>query len=149
MGPREAAEILTQVMARTTDADDLSGLAVALSAVLTRVDRPGLSRRSATALVVVGPPAGTGQPLVAAASLGPALEPLPCPLATPELVELLKQPTCIGPARRVILDQLANRYRRPFADQWAFVRFAQEQNLGLNFTSPPRRAVPVVGSQTR
>src|SRR5262249_18107777 len=54
-------------------------------------------------------------------------------------VELLTQPTCIGPAGRAILDQLENRYRRKFADHWAFVRFAQEQNLGLDFTSPPRR----------
>ena len=53
-------------------------------------------------------------------------------------VELLKDPLCVGPARRVILDQLEHRYQRKFADQWAFVRFAQEQQLGLDFTSPPK-----------
>jgi hypothetical protein len=65
--------------------------------------------------------------------------PLPCRLSTQQLVELLKQPTCIGPARRVILDQLENRYRGKFADHWAFVRFAKEQKLGLDFTTPPKR----------
>jgi hypothetical protein len=59
--------------------------------------------------------------------------------STPDLVELLKQPTCFGPARRVILDQLENRFRQKFADHWAFIRYAQEQNLGLDFTSPPKR----------
>jgi hypothetical protein len=75
------------------------------------------------------------------AALAPALEPPPCRLSTPDLVELLKQPTCVGPARCVILDQLQNRYGRPFADQWAFVRFAQQQNFGLDFTSPPKRLI--------
>jgi hypothetical protein len=41
--------------------------------------------------------------------------------------------------RRVILDQLEHRYRRKFADHWAFVRYAHEQKLGLDFTSPPKR----------
>jgi tRNA A-37 threonylcarbamoyl transferase component Bud32 len=145
MGPRVAAETFIQAMARTSDPEGVSVLAPGLSAVLTRVDRPELSRRSAAVLAVAGPVAGTGRPLVAAATLGQALEPLPCRFSTQELVELLKQPTCIGPARRIILDQLANRYRRPFVDQWAFVRFAQEQNLGLDFTSPPQRLVAPVG----
>ncbi len=39
----------------------------------------------------------------------------------------------------MILDQLEVRYRQKFADTWAFVRFAQEQHLGLDFTSPPKR----------
>jgi hypothetical protein len=68
-----------------------------------------------------------------------AWQPLPCRFSTQELVELLKQPLCIGQARRVILDQLENRYGRQFADHWEFVRYAQEQNLGLDFSSPPKR----------
>ena len=30
-------------------------------------------------------------------------------------------------------------HRRTFADQWEFVRFAEEQQLGLDFTTPPKR----------
>jgi hypothetical protein len=52
-------------------------------------------------------------------------------------------PSCIGEARRVVLDQLGNRYRRRFADPWDFVRFAKQQRLGgLDFTTPPRRPEP-------
>jgi hypothetical protein len=63
----------------------------------------------------------------------------PCRFSTLELVEMLKEPLCVGAARRAILDQLEIRYRQKFADQWDFVRFAQRQNLGLDFTGPPKR----------
>jgi hypothetical protein len=77
--------------------------------------------------------------LGAPALLSPALEPLPRRFSDQHLVELLKQPLCVGPARRAILDLLESRHGRTFADQWEFVRFAQQQELGLDFTSPPRR----------
>jgi hypothetical protein len=54
-------------------------------------------------------------------------------------VDLLKQPICFGEARRVILNQLENRYRQKFSDHWDFVRFAEKQKLNLDLTSPPKR----------
>jgi hypothetical protein len=76
------------------------------------------------------------------ALLHQVIEP-PCRFTTPQLVEMLKEPLCVGPARRDILDQLEIRYRQKFIDQWEFVRFAQERNLGLDFTGQPKRlAVP-------
>ncbi|MGO9466002.1 MAG: hypothetical protein ACLQIB_43755 [Isosphaeraceae bacterium] len=69
-------------------------------------------------------------------------EPFPCRLTTQDLVDLLKMPTCIGAARRVVLNHLGNRYGRRFANHWAFVRFAREQKLDLDFTTPPRRPEP-------
>jgi hypothetical protein len=68
-----------------------------------------------------------------------SIEPFPCRLTTQELVELLKMPTCLGEARRIVLDHLGNRYHRHFVNHWAFVRFATEQNLNLDFTTPPKR----------
>ena len=68
--------------------------------------------------------------------------PNPCRLSTQELVELLKMPTCYGSARRVVLDHLGNRYGRHFVNHWAFVRYAREHNLGLDFTTPPKRPDP-------
>jgi hypothetical protein len=44
--------------------------------------------------------------------------------------------------RRVILDQLGNRYGRRFDTRWDFVRYAQEKGLSLDFTAPPRRPDP-------
>jgi predicted Ser/Thr protein kinase len=69
-------------------------------------------------------------------------KPLPCRLTPHELVELLKMPTCNGEARQLVLDHLGNRYGRRFFNHWEFVRYAHEQNLGLDFTTPPRRPDP-------
>ncbi len=52
--------------------------------------------------------------------------PPPCRLSTQDLVDLLKMPTCVREVRRVILDQLGNRYRRRFDTHWDFVRYAQQ-----------------------
>ena len=68
-----------------------------------------------------------------------AAEPLPCRLTTQDLVELLKMPTCVREVRRVILNQLGNRFRRRFDTHWDFVRYAQQQRLNLDFTPPPKR----------
>jgi hypothetical protein len=73
------------------------------------------------------------------ALLATASEPLPCRLTTQDLVELLKMPTCVGEVRRVILDQLGNRYGRRFDTHWDFVRYAQQHGLNLDFTTPPQR----------
>ena len=47
-----------------------------------------------------------------------------------------------GEARKVILTHLGNRYGRRFGNHWEFVRYAREHNLGLDFTTPPRRPDP-------
>jgi hypothetical protein len=60
-------------------------------------------------------------------------------LSDQDLVELLKDPLCVGDARRAVLDQLGLQHHRAFANQWEFVRFAEKQNLGLDFISPPKR----------
>ena len=76
---------------------------------------------------------------VAEASVRVGSRPSPCRLSTQELVELLKMPTCFGKARRIVLDHLGNRCGPRFVNDWAFVRYATEQKLGLDLTTPPRR----------
>jgi hypothetical protein len=48
-------------------------------------------------------------------------------------------PICFGEARKVVLKHLGNRNGRSFANHWEFVRYAQEQRLDLDFTTPPKR----------
>jgi hypothetical protein len=110
--------------------------------LLNTVPGAEIPSRSATAAAAVAFPAGTGHALAALTLIIPAAEPPPCLLSTQQLVDLLKMPTCIGDIRRVILDQLGNRYHRTFGNAWEFVYFAQEQNLGLDFTTPPQRPEP-------
>jgi hypothetical protein len=104
-----------------------------LSAVPT-ADVPSQSTSDATPITLT---AGTGNPLTFVVAL--AAQPRPCCLSSQQLVELLKMPTCIGKARRLVLDHLGNRYHRTFADVWEFVRYAEEHKLDLDLTSPPRR----------
>ena len=118
----------------------LQRLAEALTVVLTEV-QPGQQRaRYAAGLGCLGQQGGV---LPALSLLRLAAQELPtCRLPTQDLVELLKDPLCVGLARRIVLDQLEQRYHRPFADHWEFVRFVRAQQLGLDLTSPPRRAGP-------
>jgi hypothetical protein len=135
----EAAAILIQTIKDCHNPHSRRLLVACLSVALSAVPGSPIPTLSATAASAVASAAGSGQPLAALAAVLAAAEPPPCRLPTQELVELLKMPTCMSEARRVVLDQLGNRYRRSFADQWDFVRFAQKQQLGLDFTSPPRR----------
>jgi hypothetical protein len=138
MEAKEATTILVQAMKYTDDPSALHQLAQGLCAV-SPADIPSRSAMAASAVAV---PAGAGQPFTALASLIPAAELPPCRLCTQQLVELLKMPACIGEVRRVILDQLGNRYRRRFADVWEFVRFAKERLPDVDLTSPPQRPEP-------
>ena len=85
---------------------------------------------------MAGMPPAAGQPFTLLAVTIPAMERPPCRLSTQALVDLLKMPTCTSGARRIILDQLGYRYHRMFLGTWHFVHFAEEQKLGLDFTTP-------------
>ena len=63
-------------------------------------------------------------------------------LTTSEIVEFLKSPLVSGDHRRAFLDLLECRYGRRFGNQWAFVEYAQAENLGLDFTTRVKRPDP-------
>jgi hypothetical protein len=136
----EAAAALTEALTRARNSH-ASGqhLREGLSAVLLQEDSFRLARRRHHGVGAVGVLSSPGSTLLAAALLRADLEPLPPPLPAQILVDLLKQPFCVGETRRLVLDQLGRHYQRPFADQWDFVRFAQERRLGLDLLTPPRR----------
>jgi hypothetical protein len=141
LGPKEAGEVaatLSQAMTKTTDSPALEPLAEGLSAVL-HCEYSGRNASQQYRLIgAIGTLAGPASLLLA-----PALfQPPPPPLPAQTLVDLLKQPFCVGEVRRLVLGQLARHYQRPFADQWDFVRFAQEQKLGLDLLTPPQRPEP-------
>jgi hypothetical protein len=92
--------------------------------------------RSSTAPTAVGLMAARGHCFAALVILRKAQEPLLGRLSPQELVELLKHPTCVAKARRIILDQLGSHYQRAFSDHWAFVSYAQDQMLDLDLNGP-------------
>jgi hypothetical protein len=102
---------------------------------LTDASRPALGHRAAAVATAIGLADrnswGTVPALTRASDA--------CQLSTQELVELLKMPTCFGKARQVVLKHLGKRYGRRFANHWVFVRYAKEQQLDLDFITPPKR----------
>jgi hypothetical protein len=131
----QAAGTLIQALAKTTNPSVLGDL----SEVLLHEDPSRLVRRRHGGTGAVGVLTCPGSVLIAPALLQSALEPLPPPLPAQTLVDLLKHPFCVGEARRLVLEQLTRHYQRSFADQWDFVRFAQEQELDLDLLTPPQR----------
>jgi hypothetical protein len=107
--------------------------------LLTVVAPRELPSLAMTAAAAVAFPCSIGPPFTAFTLLPSAVEPPPCHLSTQQLVDLLKMPISVGMEQRLLLDQLANRYRRNFDTVWDFVRYAKEQKLDLDFTTPPQR----------
>jgi hypothetical protein len=130
----KAATLLNQALSKAPFA--LEAVADDLKAV--GIERGPLSQSQRT-VAVVGAAANGNRPFSTLTLLYSALGPPRCRLTTPELVELLKGPLCVDEARRIVLDALGARYQRHFADQWEFVHFAEQQNLGLDFSTPPQR----------
>jgi hypothetical protein len=58
---------------------------------------------------------------------------------TQGLAELLKNPFCIGPTRDIVLQQLGRQLNRQFATVWDFVAWAEQHEVGLDLSTPPRR----------
>jgi hypothetical protein len=134
-----AVTLLSRAMTEARSARDFQSLSQGLSALQSPPTPATQRTRSAVVASAVSSVGGTRYAWNALAPVVAAAAPLPSELPTQELVELLKHPQCVGEARRAVLDHLGTRYGRHFADQWEFVRFAEEQNLGLAFTTPPRR----------
>jgi hypothetical protein len=135
-----AAQLLADALAQETGPPvGRSGMTRDLMAVATRIEPGVVAPRSLLAARAVVGWLSPSPHMGRAAMLMQAAEPLPCRFTSQQLVDLLKMPTCVGETRAVFLKLLANRYKRPFADVWEFVEWAQKNEPGLDFTSPPRR----------
>jgi hypothetical protein len=119
MPPKEAAQArglgaatLIQAISKTTDPTALGNQSWGLSRVLGR------------------------EPVTFIAQPTPELLPR---LPPQTLVDLLKDPFCVGEPRHLVLEQLSRHYNRPFADQWEFSQFVTDNKLPLGLTTPPVR----------
>jgi hypothetical protein len=132
----EAAATLTQAMRMTTDPYGfaLRGLSTVFSGEPSTTPRERYTSAAATVATLGGP----GLPFAALAWAQLTPQPLP-PRPAQTLVDMLKQPCCVGEARRRVLEQLARHYHRPFADQWEFVDHVHQHKLDLDLTTPPEQ----------
>jgi hypothetical protein len=137
-------QLLSKAMAKTNKHETQASITRALVAFSSYSSRAERLAHSTSLVSSIGTFAGPRFPLASLALVIPALAPHPCRFSTPELVELLKQPLCFGPTRRVFLNHLAFRYQRLLIDHWDFIRFAHEHDLRddagrpLDFRSLPR-----------
>jgi hypothetical protein len=114
---------------------DARALEESLSALLDS-DRSTLRPGTANDAVPASVPGSPWYALTAIALIRHEQDAVPSPAHPRVLVDLLKHPFCVGKARRMVLDQLGRHYRQSFADQWEFVTFAGERQLGFDLTSP-------------
>jgi hypothetical protein len=132
----QAAARLTHAMTRTARPEIFNLLSQGLLAILADpVELEARKRAAVVACIGLGPQAV----LATLSAMRDDLRPVPSRCSSPELVEMLKHPLCVGQARRIILDRLEDRYQQRFFDQWDFVRFAEKNKLGLDFRTPPGR----------
>jgi hypothetical protein len=137
-GAWEAARTITQLTGRTRAFDAASNpLGEDLLAVLSQEPTDYKQARLQAVVAVLGPPPALC--LVVPGVAQPALAAAPEPLPVEMIVDVLKEPLCVGPMRRAALDVLARHYRRPFTDLWDFVDYVDGQKLKLDFASPPHR----------
>jgi hypothetical protein len=135
----EAVHVLASALGKEADSKAQDALARALVTAATRPE-PGevASRSLLAARIAMGGATKSLDPWYIF-TLVRGTEPLPCRFTTQQLVDLLKMPTCVGPARTVILEMLSNRYHRTFADLWEFVEFAEKKLPDIDLKSPPKR----------
>jgi hypothetical protein len=138
-----AACVLTDATAKTVDANALHYITESLWAALE--ERPGpneVQSRAVLAARAIGESLSSPNRLPGLTTLVQASQPLPSRLSTQQMVDLLKMPTCVGPARIVVLEMLGQRYHRAFADQWEFVEYAEKHLPEIDLKSPPKRPQP-------
>jgi hypothetical protein len=70
-----------------------------------------------------------------------ALEHLAEQAGTQNLVDLLKRPTCVGGARKIVMQALGNRLDRKFADHWEAVEWLATNEPDVDLKEPPERPV--------
>jgi hypothetical protein len=67
-----------------------------------------------------------------------ALATLASRFTTQGLVDLLKQPTCVGEARSIVLRELGRQQNHSFKDLWELVDWLREHEPQIDLASPPR-----------
>ena len=134
----QAADILIAALSREADFNARVELAKGLSAAAAGLT---LDARDQTrhATVLAAGTFTTPPSILPSLALLHAVAP-PQPLPAQHLVELLKNPFCVGRTRSAVLDVLEFTYKRPFKDQWEFVEYAQRHQPQLDLLSPPKRS---------
>jgi tRNA A-37 threonylcarbamoyl transferase component Bud32 len=137
--PTAAADAVAKVLQVITNRPKPSALQALAAAVAPLAGQMDSTATTAAAGRAIDAMARTADVRVSE-SLSQSLQALAARSAAEGLVDLLKQPTCVGEARRIVLHEMSQRANRDFAHQWEVVDWLREHQPGLNLASPPRRS---------
>jgi hypothetical protein len=56
-----------------------------------------------------------------------------------QLIELLKQPTCVGTASEIVLRRLSERLGRPLTTVWQLAAYLAESDAGIDLSAPAQK----------
>jgi hypothetical protein len=142
LGPDEAGAAtrrLLDVLAYDSDPSDLAKLTQIMETLLVNLPPEATSQRVCLLATAIGSSPMAPAPFPGLSPLCEAARPLPGRFTEPQLVDLLKMPTCQWQMREVIVRQLGHQCGRPFANQWEFVAWVRQHRPDLDLTSPPVR----------
>jgi hypothetical protein len=138
----EAAEAArrTRGLLAEADAARVTALGRAAAGLASRLGREqGGDLAEAAARALLDARAQAARPDGPAEGLLPTLRDTAEWLGEQALVELLKQPTCVGAARDALQQALGRRLGQTFADRWALADWLDRHRLDLDLAAPPRR----------
>jgi serine/threonine protein kinase len=136
----EAAAAVHRILDAMGDASNwavLKSLADSLGAVAGRLDDAEARRASAAAARRLVDAMTTGRGYYMGSTLTPALEKVTTRLNRQDLVDLLKHPTCVGPARDIVLRRLGRLANRTFATLWELLDWLDANDPGVDVLTPP------------
>jgi hypothetical protein len=132
----KAAKLLTDQMAETTDRQSLERLAEGLAAVTAKLPPAQATPGCALAAKVLAEQMAETENSDALKILAEGLKAVIGKMDQRGLVNLLKDPLCLGPAQKVILEELGQRAGCSFATLWDLVAWAEEHEPGLDLHTP-------------
>jgi hypothetical protein len=134
-----AARQTVEAIGRTTDPHSLRPLMDTVECLIVQAKPENTSRRTRFLALGVGNSIAPQACFVGLVPLAEASRPLPSRFTEQQLIDLLKMPTCLEPARLVFVRQLGWQCGQNFANQWELVEWARENRPDLDLSSPPVR----------
>jgi hypothetical protein len=135
----KAVRQMLDAMANTQDAAALAELGATVAVLVARMEGEAAQNAAAKAASRALDARARAENPDVRQTLDDAVATLTARLTDHGLVDLLKHPTCVGEARRLVLGEFSKRMKRDFADVWELADWLREHRPDVDLVSPPRR----------
>jgi serine/threonine protein kinase len=124
---------IVELLDKTTDPDSLGHLSMASAALVSKRDE---SQRASLVLRLARL---SHQDRTSQGGLNGLDRLLPL-IGSQQIVEVLKQPSCVGTTRSAMLKHLGERYKRSSSDVWELVEYLKQHDPNLDLDGPLKAA---------